>query len=54
MKTKEQIQKEIASLERLGKRLANNASVQASVQGQIDVLMWVSDFECEVKAPQYA
>ena len=54
MKTKEQIQKEIEALEKLGCRVPDDKLAQASIRGQIDVLMWVSDFECEVKAWQYA
>jgi hypothetical protein len=51
MKTKEQIQNEIEALEKLlGRMIPDDKLAQASIRGQIDVLMWVSDFECEVKA----
>lgn len=54
MKTKDQIQEEIEARERLGRANQDNAPAQASVQGQIDVLMWASNYECTVTAPEYA
>lgn len=54
MKSLEQIQQEIDALSKRGARCPDNKKEQSSIQGQIDVLMWVSDYKCEVKAPKYA
>lgn len=50
MKTKAQLQEEIYALVRLGRQYRSDLQAQASIQSQIDVLMWASNYECVLPA----
>ena len=52
MKSQQQIQQEIDALARLGQQCKSDELAQASIQGQIDVLMWISDYACTVGSPR--
>jgi hypothetical protein len=50
MKTVEKIREEIEALKRLAADNPDDAAAQVSIEGQIDALLWASDYEAELVA----